>query len=182
MHDLETIEIPLSKLKTILLFLGCLAFVITGVCFVMSPEKFVSSIARSSTMIFIGGCLGIAVFGFFGVTIFKKLFDKAPGLIISVDGITDNSGGLPAGFIPWSDIVAVKVMVFKNQRLLNLVVKNPHEYIQRQKGALKRMLMKKNLEIYGAAIGISANSLKINFEELKEIIEKRLSDFNTKRN
>ena len=182
MHDLETIEIPISKLKTILLFLGCLAFVITGVCFVMSPEKFVSSIARSSTMIFIGGCLGIAVFGFFWVTIFKKLFDKAPGLIISVDGITDNSGGLPAGFIPWSDIVAVKVMVFKNQRLLNLVVKNPHEYIQRQKGALKRMLMKKNLEIYGAAIGISANSLKINFEELKEIIEKRLSDFNTKRN
>jgi hypothetical protein len=39
--------------------------------------------------------------------------------------------------------------------------------------------MKKNLDIYGAAIGISANSLKINFGELKEIIEKRFSDFNT---
>jgi hypothetical protein len=181
MDNLDTIEIPISKLKTILLFLGCLAFIITGVCFVISPEKFLSPVARSSTAIFIGGCLGILVFGFFGVTIFKKLFENVPGLTISVDGITDNSGGLPAGFIPWSDIIAVKVIEINNQRLLNLVVKNPHEYIQRQKSALKRMIMKKNLDIYGAAIGISANALKINFGDLKETIEKRLSDYKAKR-
>jgi hypothetical protein len=181
MHDSETIEIPISKLKAILLFIACLAFITAGVCFVVSPERFLSPVARSSTMIIIGGCVAILVFGFFGITIFKKLFDKSPGLIISADGITDNSGGLPAGFIPWSDITAVKVIEVNNQRLLNLVVKNPHEYIQRQKSALKRMIMKKNLDIYGAAIEISPNAIKINFEDLKEIIEKRFSDYNTKR-
>ena len=77
MPDVQTIEIPLSKLKTILLFLGCLAFVITGVCFVIFPEKFLSPVARSTTIIFIAGCLGIAFFGSLGFSIFKKLFDKA---------------------------------------------------------------------------------------------------------
>jgi hypothetical protein len=180
MPDVETIEIPISRLKTILMFFGCLAFVVIGVCFVVSPEKFLSPVARSSTKIFIAGCLGIVFFGFVGITIFKKLFDRAPGFIISAEGITDNSGGLPAGFIPWSDIIAVKVIEINNQRLLNLVVRDRHEYIQRQKSAIKRMIMKKNFELY-KGIGISANALKIDFGELRGIIEKRFSEFNTRR-
>jgi hypothetical protein len=181
MHESETIEIPISKLKTLLLFVACLGFVTAGIFFVLTPEYFLSPIVRNPKAIFVGGCLAIVVFGFFGVTIFKKLFDEAPGLIISEDGITDNSGGLPAGFVPWSDIIAVKELVVVNQRFINLVVKNPQEYIQRQKSALKRKIMQKNFEIYGAAIGVSANALKINYMELKKIIEKRFSDFKAKR-
>jgi hypothetical protein len=40
--------------------------------------------------------------------------------------------------------------------------------------------MQKNYDIFGTVIGISANSLKINYKELKEILEKRFSDLNTK--
>jgi len=182
MQDLERIEIPISKLKTIFLLLGCLAFIIAGACFVISPEKFLSPVARSSTMIFLAGCLAILFFGFVGFSIFKRVMDNTPGLIIAEDGITDNSSGVPAGFIPWSDIIAVKESAVANQRFINLVVKNPQEYIHRQKSAFKRKVMQKNYDVFGTAIGISANSLKINYGELKRILEQRVADLNNKRN
>ena len=165
-----------------LMLLGCLAFVTIGVLFVTHPESYLSIVCRSSAKIFTAGCLGIVFFGFIGVTIIKKLFDKTPGLIISGDGITDNSGGLPAGFVPWSDIVAVKETTVVRQRFINLVVKNHEDYVLRQKSALKRWIMRKNFKVYRTGIGISPNALKIDYDDLKEIIEKRFSDFTTKRN
>ncbi len=182
MDDLETIEIPISKLKVTIMLFGCLLFVIAGVSFVISPEKYTSIIVRSNKMIFLAGCLGIVFFGVVGYSMFKRVIDNTPGLVISGDGVTDNSSGVPAGFVPWSDIVAVKEAVVANQRFINLVVKNPHEYIHRQKSAFKRKIMQKNYDVFGTAIGISTNSLKINYRDLKRILEKRVSDLNTKSN
>jgi len=179
MQDSETIAIPLSKLKITVMLFGCLLFVIAGLSFVISPASFTSIICRSPTMIFISGCMGIVFFGFLGFSIFKKVIDNTPGLIISRDGITDNSSGVPAGFIPWSDIKAVKETVVANQRFINLIVKNPQDYIDRQQSAFKRKIMQKNYDIFGTEIGISANALKINYRDLKQILEKRVSEVNT---
>jgi hypothetical protein len=181
MNDSEAIEIPISKIKMILMLLGCLLFILAGLNFVISPAKFTSIICRSNTIIFIAGSLGIVFFGFLGFTIFKRVIDNTPGLIISGDGITDNASGVPAGFIPWSDIIAVKETVVANQRFINLVVKNPQDYIARQKSAFKRKIMQKNHDLFGTGIGITANTLKINYKDLKKILEKRVSDLNTKR-
>jgi len=181
MHALKTIEISISKLKMIIMLFGCLMFIIAGVSFVISPGKFVSIIAGSNTMIFLVGCLSIVFFGFVGFWIFKRVIDSTPGLIISGDGITDNSSGVSAGFIPWSDITAIKETVVANQRFINLVVQNPQDYIDRQKSAFKRKVMQKNYDIFGTAIGISANSLKISYSELKGILERRVADLNTSR-
>jgi hypothetical protein len=180
MHVLETIEIPISKLKIIIMLFGCMLFIVFGISFIISPEKYSSFLVGSNMIIFLIGCLGIVFFGFVGFSIFKRVIDNTPGLIISGEGITDNSSGAPAGFIPWSDIIAVKGAVVANQRFINLVVKNPQFYIDRQKSAFKRKVMQKNYDIFGTAIGISTNSLKINYRELKGILEKRLSDLNTK--
>ena len=58
MQSFEPIEIRMSKLKTIfLLFLGLL-FVAARVWFVISPERFVSVIVRSSKIVFLAGCAG----------------------------------------------------------------------------------------------------------------------------
>lgn len=182
MSDLETIEIPKSKLKIIIALFGCLMFVTIGVRFALFPEKFASIIFGSSTMIFLVGCLSIVFFGFVGFSMYKKVIDNTPGLIISGEGITDHSSGVPAGFIPWSDINAIKESVVANQRFINLVVKNPQEYIHRQKSAFKRRVMQRNYDVFGTAIWISTSGLKINHKELKGILEKRLSDYGNNKN
>jgi hypothetical protein len=178
MQDVETINIPINKVKMTFMLFGCLLFIVGGLGLVIFPAKFSTGIVKSETMIFLVGCLGIVFFGFVIFFIFKKIIDNSPGLIISADGITDNSTGVAAGFIPWSDIIAVKETVVASQKYINLVVKNPQEYIDRQNSAFKRKITQKNYDIFGTVIGISANSLKISYGELKGILEKRVSDVN----
>lgn len=180
MDGSNQIEIQMSKYKLILMALGCFVIVVVGICFIIDPAKYESFIMRSPTFIFIAGLLSILFFGFTGLSFLKKLRDKLPGLIISEKGIMDNSSGVSAGFIPWTDVVAIKETKVVNQTLINIVVKNPQMYIDRQKSAFKRKAMQVNYNNWGTAIGITANGLKINYTELKSLIEKKYSDFNSR--
>lgn len=182
MRNFETIEIKLSKSKSLLMLVGCLLFIASGVDFVVSPKRYVSIVAHSPKIIFIVGCIGIVFFGFLGLSILKILAKNEPGLIISKEGITDNSGGVSAGFIPWSDILAINEQVIANQRFINLVVKDPQEYINRQRSAFKRKVMQKNHDIFGTGIGISTNTLNIRYKELKRILEEKISETRNERN
>ncbi|HEY5405515.1 MAG TPA: STM3941 family protein [Ginsengibacter sp.] len=177
MNDSKQIEIQLSKFKLTLMALGCVMFIVGGICFIINPAKYESFIMKSPTIIFITGILSILFFGFLSFFFLKKLSDKFPGIIISDEGITDNSSGVSAGFIPWTDIIAIKETKVINQKLINIIVKNPQEYIDRQKSAFKRKTMQTNYKTFGTAIGISANGLKSNYDDLKKIIEKSFSDF-----
>jgi len=169
--QMEQVEIQLSKSKLTLMTIGSCAFVIIGTWFVINPSRFLSFICRSTTIIFVSGLSSILFFGFVWFYLFKKLFDKKPGLIISNKGIVDNSGGLSAGFIPWSDIKEIKETIIANQKFISVIVKNPQHYIDRQSTKFKRWLMERNYKWFGSAIGISANGLKYNFDELKLLIQ-----------
>jgi hypothetical protein len=180
MKETERIEIQLSKSKLTLLFLGSIMFVGLGAWYVISPPKVNISIFTNPTVVFIVGLVSILFFGLVGFFIFKKLFDKSPGLIITAEGVFDNSSGISAGFVPWTDIVEIKETKVVNQLFINLVVKNPQDYIDRQKSAFKRKSIQINYKSYGTVIGISTNGLKIKYKELKAILDSRFADFNRK--
>ena len=171
MEQKEQIEIQLSKSKLTLMTIGSFTFVVIGIWFVLNPSRFLSFICRSKTIIFVSGLTSILFFGFVGFYLFKKLLDKKPGLVISNKGIVDNSGGLSAGFIPWSDIKEITETIIANQKFISVIVKNPQHYIDRQSTRFKRWLMERNCKWYGSAIGISANGLKNNYDELKLLIQ-----------
>jgi hypothetical protein len=101
----------------------------------------------------------------------KKLADSRPGLIIDYRGITDNTSGISAGFIPWSDIKEFKTARILNQKFIMVVVNNPENYIERQTNSIKRSAVTINFKSYGSPVSISANALKCNFSELERIIQ-----------
>lgn len=177
MENSKQIEIKLSKLKMVAMLFGAIVFVVLGILFVQNPEKFRTSIFSNPQVIFIVGLSIIVFFGFIGLLLIKKLFDKSPGLIISDEGVLDNSSGVSAGLVPWADIIEIKEKIIANQKFINLVVKNPQDYIDRQKSAFKRKALQMNYNSYGTVIGISANSLKCNYTELKELLDKKFSDY-----
>ena len=179
MINSECIEIKLSKVKLILMFLGSILFITGGILFIRNPIEYESFIMKSPTIIFIAGCLSILFFGVVGFFIFKKILDKRPGLVISDEGITEYAMYVSAGFIPWEDIIKIKETKVVNQKFITIVVKNPQVYIDRQKSAFKKKIMQTNYNAYGTAIGISTNGLKIGYNELKSILEKKFSDFNS---
>ena len=154
--------------------IGSLLFVVLGILFVTNPEKYTSSIMRSPTIIFIAGLASILFFGLCFFFIIKKLGDNSPGLIISNEGILDNSSGVSAGQIKWTEIEDISVIEIQRQKLIKLHVKNPQEYIERQTSGFKRKMMKVSYKMYGTPLTITAHGLKISFNELLSTLTEKL--------
>ncbi|MES1199699.1 MAG: STM3941 family protein, partial [Pseudomonadota bacterium] len=82
--------------------------------------------------VFAGLFIAAALLGALGaIFITRKLFDKRPGLVLSAEGIVDNSSGVAAGLIPWSDIEAFNVAEIRGNKFIVVLVKDPEKYLQR---------------------------------------------------
>ncbi len=157
-----------------LLLMGSLIFVGLGILFVIEPAKYVSVVCRNPTMIFIVGGASILFFGFCAFSIFRKLPDTKPGLVIDKIGLTDNTGGASAGQILWRDIEDISVLKIHRQKLIMIRLKNPQEYIDKQTSGFKKKLMQMSMKMYGSPLGLSSNALQIKFDKLLNILNEHL--------
>jgi hypothetical protein len=165
----------LSKRKSFLILFGAIALVIAGVFLVVNPPQ-------GYNLIFIR-LAGIAAVIFFGVGViiaFQKLLDKKPGLIIDNTGITDTASGISAGHILWENIIEIKTVEIKKQKIIMVIVNNPDEYISRPKNPFSRQMAEMNYKIYGSPIGISANTLKCKHNELENILQEQIKKWGNK--
>ncbi|EJL64484.1 STM3941 family protein [Flavobacterium sp. CF136] len=176
MSEENQIEIPLSKQKLYLMLFGSIIFVGIGTWLVVNPPKSNHPIFGNPMIILISGISAIVFFGYITFTLFKKLPDNKPCLIINSEGIIDNSSGVSAGIILWTDIIEISTSNVMNQKFLMFIVKNPEEYINRQNGIVKRKAMEINYRTYGSPISISANTLDTNFEELYELLQRKFNE------
>ena len=166
------IEIQLSNYKLVILLLGSVFFIGFGIWFqylAVDPPVFSFPLLSQPILYRLLGLLAILFFGFCGLFAARKLQDRAPGLIISEEGITDNSSAVPGGLIPWEDITEVKEAGAMDQRFIMLILRNPEDYINRHKG-LKRSFVAANFRNYGSPVAISASGLKCSNKELKETL------------
>ena len=173
----ERIEIPLSKTKLTFMLLGSIAFVALGIWFVTSPNDLKTTYSAQNPILVFG--VGLASLIFFGLCLIylaKKLPDSSPGLTIDAKGIYDNSSGVSAGLIVWDDIVRLQIENVVNQKFIMVIVSNPEKYIDRQKSSLKKMAMGRNYKSYGSPISISANGLKMTFDDLYRLIEREVEN------
>ena len=177
MNNEEQIEIPLSKTKMMLSFFGSLIFAVLGIWFIINPPKSNHFLFGNPIVIFIAGIASLIFFGIIAIIIFRKFSDKKPGLIINRNGIIDNSSGVSAGIIPWSDILEISIAQVMSQKFLMIIVKNPKEYLNKVKSPIKRNTMKMNYKTYGSPISISANSLATDFDDLYILISEKLSEY-----
>jgi hypothetical protein len=172
----QLIEIPLSKKKMILTLLGSIAFVGIGVWFLIAPPKISNPVFGDPTLLFIVGLASILFFGLVAVVVIRKLPDNKAGLTINEQGIIDNSSGVSAGLVLWSDIEEIRVSQVMSQKFLMFIVRNPQDYINRQTNPLKRKGMEMNYKSYGSPVSISANALQTNFDNLYDLLNKKLKE------
>jgi hypothetical protein len=167
MYKDETI-IELSKGKIILLTLGSIGFVALG-CWLLTVDRIP---ARYNEYKVIGFAIGgIVFFGMCGVYGLIKIFDRKPGLVISSEGIQDNSSAISGQFISWQNVVGLKEVAVQGTRILLIQVDNCEEMLATA-GAWRRFWMKLSVKQYGTPVSLTASSLKCSFEELKAIMEK----------
>jgi hypothetical protein len=175
----QKIEIALSKSKIILMLFGALAFVAIGLWFVIAPPMIENSYWGDPTKIKIVGYASIFFFGLCSIFFISKLPDKKPGLIIDDTGLVDNSSGLAVGQILWTDIENISVIEIHRQKLIMLIVKNPQDYITRQRSFFKRKGMEFNYKNYETPLSITANGLRISFDQLLDLLTKKFIETRT---
>jgi hypothetical protein len=170
---MDKLEIQISKTKISFLLIGALIFVILGVLFSLTPDKFTTTIFRNPQIIRIVGIVAVLFFGAAGIYGLRKIFDKSVGLTIDDYGITDNSNASSVGLIDWSDILDIKTEQVMSTRFLLIFVDNPDKYLERVNG-FKRKLMQGNMKMYGTPLSITSNTLRYDFDDLQRLIKDKL--------
>lgn len=163
-------RIELSKKKLILALIASIIFVTVGIIFVINPTKFTSFLFRSPTLIFLAGLASIIFFGGLWLYLIKKMFDKKAGLIVSDEGITDNSSAISVGFVSWEDITEITVQEVMSNKFIILITNQPEKYINKEKNRLKRHSLNYNYNNFGSPIAITSNSLQISFKNLENLL------------
>jgi hypothetical protein len=177
---MQPISIPLSKTKIIILVTGALLFVAGGCWLLVKAPTINSPVVPNANIIRTVGVVAILFFGLCAVYGTRKLFSTQPGFVIDDFGITDNSGGISVGAIPWSDISNINFVMAQRQKFIMIYVNNPEEYIKSQSSFIKRKVMQMNHKLYGSPLAISANSLKTSFGQLFNLLRDQFETRNTK--
>jgi len=169
------ITVELSKIKIILLTIGSLGFVLAGIWLWSLGE---SQIRIDTIMAKIIGTSSIIFFGMIAVYGLLKIFDRKPGLLISQEGIFNNSDAISGFIIRWSDITELSITKSKNTRFLLIFVSNPDEYIEKM-NPFKKYWMRASNKMYGTPLSISSSSLQCNLEELVILINENRRLYST---
>jgi len=163
--------IKLSKGKIILLTLGSMAFVVTGIWMWsftdMDMDALLYKVVALAAILFFG------MTGIYGLT---KIFDNKPGLIINEHGLLDNSSAVSGNLIKWSDIEGFDLLQVSTTKFLLIFVKNPQDYLDKANW-VSRFWMKMNNKYYGTPLSISSSSLQCNFEELLAEVNAKVGQY-----
>lgn len=166
----QRIEIKVSKKKSILLFLG--SIILTGASvWVLSiaeaQERYDPLVAR------VAGYAGSVFFAFCAISIFFKLFNRKPGLIIDKDGILDHSSAFSGHLITWDAITGLRVGQYKSTRFILIDLADPEAFISSMSG-IKKALVQANHRMFDTPASIASTNLDCSFEELFHLISQRL--------
>jgi hypothetical protein len=173
MHNQE-IEIPLKKIKIGFYLLGAMVFVLLGGWMINSALLAKNQLV-GKFIFFIIGLSGVLFFGLLAFVLLIKIFNTKAGLILSDEGITDNTSAVAAGFISWKEIRKINVSNSGSNSYLVVLVKNPEKFIKRERNFIKRFAMRMNYKMTGTPIHILANFLDIDLYTLDCLItDKRL--------
>jgi hypothetical protein len=169
------IKIPISKAKTVMMFIGSLLFVFMGVSFLGDPEKFQTTYRNYNPFfISIVGVASIIFFGFAAIILFKRLFQKKAGLILDEEGIVYDTKSLINNKIYWKDIDQLSVYALFGQKFVIIKVTNPQEYIEKETSSVKRNLLAFNFKNYESPFNITASGLQISFDDLFSLLNSEL--------
>lgn len=166
----DNIEIPLSRIKLVLIILGCAMFLALSVFILLNAENMQTRKAENPFIMRAIAVIAILFFGAILISVFKKLFQNRMGMIISDKGIWDNSNGVSIGLIEWEDIQNIRKSQVMLTKFLLIDVKNPEKYLNNASSKFKASIMRRNMQTYGTPISISSGGLKWGFRKIESTI------------
>ncbi len=118
----------------------------------------------------------IAVIVFFGFGVWvclKTILSNKPAVSISEKGICDN---VSFGMIEWEDVAGFRKVRVQKQDYILILLENPEKYIEKF-NFFKQKWLGLNLKQYGTPVMIHTGNLKIDQEELLNIVQKEWTEY-----
>lgn len=107
------------------------------------------------------------------VGFFRLYKENGVGIYISKEGILDVSTGNTYGTILWDDVEDIRIMddiSDLKRKYIVIKVKNPTDYIQRERIQSKRRSLELKLQYYGSPLCFSNRALNCTFDQLKDAV------------
>ena len=150
----EKIEVYQKK-SNLVLYIICMIFTCAVMIFMIFNVKVGDGGAKTDSLlstpfgvavvkVFCAVCAVACVYS--AVIFIKRLINNKPLIILDESGFTDNSGAEPIGFIPWRDIERIYMITWKHNKLIQVELVHPKEYLDRM-GRLTRRTAEMNMRL-----------------------------------
>lgn len=154
-----------NKGRLVMLAVFCLVFVAVGI--------FILSIPFNEPMWpMVIGVLTIAVFGLCFLYYVKVLVKREPAVVVTKEGIIDNSSYIRAGLVKWEEIEAIDFLSFSGQTYLGIFTYDRELIINRSSG-MKKLFNRLNKGLLPSQVNIPVNNLACSAGELVNAIGER---------
>jgi hypothetical protein len=173
------IIIRASYSKNLLLFFSCLLFLIICIPISLYPDNFDFGDKYEKLVI---GIAGSIFFGFGLVITFLKLLNNNSTLEINNHGFTVNTGVFKSQTFLWKNIEFINEIIVKNNKFININLKNPKEYINNQKYWIARKYYTAIYLTTKSLISITSSNFDIGHDQLIELLNYKLNQFKENNN
>ncbi|HEU4718556.1 MAG TPA: STM3941 family protein [Bacteroidia bacterium] len=168
---MTTREFPRKKGQIAFSVVLSIAVIISVSWFIRNKMK--EGVDFGTTWLFFAGFLDF-VFVVFLIQSLRRLFAKGPGIIISDEGIMDNTGFLAGRLLRWEN--AVKCDNVRNGIIEMVAVKvlRPEE-LTMGLGSTARRAMEKNIVKYGTPFVLSPSLAEFSVIEMYKLVEEKIA-------
>lgn len=116
------------------------------------------------------GLVGILIFlicSFSSIFYFKRVFTHQLSLIVSKEGITDNSSYIGVGLVKWEEIEKVEMINVSGQPFMAIYTYDPDLIVNRTENT-EKILNETNQELLPSQVNIPIKNLAISIRDLLE--------------
>ena len=165
-------EIKANKRRSFLMFSLSILFVVLGVLPFLGVglREYRKYVPVFHDVIFI---VVIIFFGFTALIYLKMILSTKPVISISEKGICDN---VFFGLIEWENVAGFRKVRVQKQDYILILLENPEKYIGKF-NFFKQKWLNFNLKQYGTPVMIHTGNLKIEQEELLNIVRKEWTEY-----
>ena len=154
-----------KKGRMVMLTIFSLVFVALGILILFVPFN-------EPVLPMVIGILAILVFGLCFLYYVKALAKREPAVMITNEGIIDNSSYIRAGLVKWEEIEAIDFLNFSGQVFLGIFTYDPELIINRSSG-IKKVFNRLNKGLLPSQVNIPFKNLDCSAEELLNAIGER---------
>ena len=177
---MEKIEVYSSKKKAIILLIISLIFVVGGIFMFVNAQSIVQNGLRSLAFIQTIGVISVLFFGI-GIFVAVRLLIKDQLILrIDADGISVNPNRSSDHYIDWKYIKGFSEITLQGQKIVLINVTNVDYWIERETNAIRKRIMKFNINNYGSPFNLSANTMQIDHAQLIKILNESLNKYQTR--